>query len=348
MGFEAGDNNRVGCEMVVAYASNDGYARHLATSMCSLFDRNRAEETIRVYILSNQLSKEQIAKLERIADQYGRELVVLELGDVRSRFPYEIDTRGFDVSALSRFFMAEMIPSSEQRILYLDCDTVVCDSLSELWETSLEGYAIAAVAEPTVGMKIKGQIDLEKEEIYINSGVLLINLAYWRQENVQAELIEFYRKKDGRLFACDQDTLNGALQGRIKLLEPRYNFYTTLRYFPYSSLVLRTNEYAVVPAEQLRRAKKNPAILHFLGDERPWKRGNLNPYRKWYEKYLEMTPYAGTPKEKGQELYLFFFHMLEWITMICPEFRFAVSDGLGMWVIDRRSRKRKKRSNKDR
>ena len=125
--------------MVAAYASNDGYARHLAASMCSLFDNNQSEETIRVYILSNQLSADNISRLRSIGDKYGRELVVVELGDVRSRFPYEIDTRGFDVSALSRFFMAQMLPESEERILYLDCDTIVTDSLTPLWEQPLGG-----------------------------------------------------------------------------------------------------------------------------------------------------------------------------------------------------------------
>lgn len=330
--------------MVAAYASNDGYARHLAASMCSLFDNNQSEETIRVYILSNQLSADNISRLRSIGDKYGRELVVVELGDVRSRFPYEIDTRGFDVSALSRFFMAQMLPESEERILYLDCDTIVTDSLTPLWEQPLGGYALAAAMEPTVGMNIKGQIDLTKEDAYYNSGVLLINLAYWRQENVQGKLMDFYREKDGKLFACDQDTINGALRGQIKLLNPRYNFFTNLKYFPYSSLVVRTADYAAVTKEQLKEAKKNPAILHYLGDERPWKRGNLNPYRKYYEKYLAMTPYAGTPKECGRELYLLVYHLMEWVTLICPEVRFAINDTMGMWVIDRRSRRKLKGS----
>ena len=331
----------MGCEMVVAYASNDGYARHLAASMCSLFDNNREEQMIRVYILSNRLSEVNIEKLQSIADRYGREMSVVELGDIRSRFPYEIDTRGFDVSALSRFFMAEMIPEAEEKILYLDCDTIVCDSLAEIWQMSMENAAIAAVMEPTVGMGIKGQIGLEKDEAYFNSGVLMINLALWRAENVQEKLIDFYRKKDGRLFACDQDTLNGALKERILMLPPKYNFFTNLKYFPYSSLIVRTGAYAKVTKEQFKEAKKRPVILHFLGDERPWKRGNLNPYRKYYEKYLAMTPYYGEKKETGQEVYLLCFHLFEWATAIFPEFRFAVSDRMGMWVIDRRKQKKK-------
>ena len=324
--------------MVVAYASNDGYARHLTASMCSLFDNNREAEQIRVYILSNRLSEKNIDRMKCVAGQYGRELTVVELGDVRSRFPYEIDTRGFDVSALSRFFMAEVIPG-EERVLYLDCDTIVADSLAELWSLPLEGFALAMAMEPTVGMNIKSQIGLTQEEPYYNSGVLLINLSYWRQEKVQTQLTDFYREKGGRLFACDQDTINGALRGKIKLLDPRYNFFTNLRYFSYASLVKRTGGYAAVSREQLRRARREPAVIHYLGDERPWKRGNLNPYRKDYDRYLAMTPYAGTPKEEGRELYLLCYHLMEWMTLICPRARFFINDTIGMRLIDRRSKK---------
>ncbi len=334
--------------MVVAYASNDGYARHLAASMCSLFDNNQREETIRVYILSNRLSKGNLEHFQAITEKYGREMVVIELGDVRSRFPYEIDTGVFDVSTMSRFFMAEMIPESEDRILYLDCDTIVVDSLAGMWEEPLDGYAVAAVMEPTVGSMIKAPIGLEKDDAYYNAGVLLINLAEWRTDNVQQELIEYYRQKGGKLFANDQDTINGALKNRIKTLEPKYNFFTNLRYFPYSSLVLRTGAYATVTRKQFETAKKNPALLHYLGDERPWKAGNLNPYRKHYEKYLAMTPYAGTPKEGGRRCYLLVYHLMEWMTVVFPELRFAISDSLGEWVIERRAEKKKSKLNKAR
>ena len=296
---------------------------------------------IRVYILSNQLSKDNIEHFQAIADRYGREMVVIELGDVRSRFPYEIDTGVFDVSTMSRFFMAEMIPESEDRILYLDCDTIVVDSLAGMWEESLDGYAVAAVMEPTVGSMIKTPIGLEKDDAYYNAGVLLINLAEWRVKNVQKELIEFYRQRGGKLFANDQDTINGALKDRIKTLEPKYNFFTNLRYFPYSSLVSRTGAYATITRKQLGTAKKAPALLHYLGDERPWKAGNLNHYRKHYEKYLAMTPYAGTPKEAGGRCYLLVYHLMEWMTVIFPELRFAISDSLGVWVIHKRAEKKK-------
>lgn len=44
--------------MNVVYASNDGYARHLGTSLYSLLDKNRDFEEIAVYVLTLGLSEE--------------------------------------------------------------------------------------------------------------------------------------------------------------------------------------------------------------------------------------------------------------------------------------------------
>ena len=60
--------------------------------------------------------------------------------------------------------------------------------------------------------------------------------------------------------------------------------------------------YSAVTKEMFCDAKKNPGIIHYMGDERPWIRGNLNHYRKAYDRYLAMTPWKGTPKEKGRSL----------------------------------------------
>ena len=44
------------------YASNDGYARHLGTSLYSLLDRNRDFAEISVYVLTLGLSEENQGK----------------------------------------------------------------------------------------------------------------------------------------------------------------------------------------------------------------------------------------------------------------------------------------------
>ena len=78
--------------MNVVYASNDGYARHLGTSLYSLLDRNRDFAEIAVYVLTLGLSEENQGKLREIAEHFGRKLVFLNLDDLRERIGYEVDT----------------------------------------------------------------------------------------------------------------------------------------------------------------------------------------------------------------------------------------------------------------
>lgn len=324
--------------MNVVYASNDGYARHLGTSLYSLLDRNQLEETITVYILSVGMSQENQSRLKQIADHFDRSLKMIELGDLKKRFPYEVDTGGFDISAMGRLFAGTVLPESVEKAVYLDCDTVVLGSLRKLWAIDLGKCVLGAVMEPTIYPSVKEQIGLEPEDAYFNSGVLLMDVKAWREQDVERKILDFYKSLGGRTFACDQDTLNGALKGRIKPLSPRYNFFTNYRYFHYRDLVSQSPAYKAVPKNLFRRAKAHPAILHFMGDERPWKAGNRNHYRMAYKRYLEKTPWRGTPKEKGQELYMAAYHLMDYATFLCPPVRRYISKKYGMKVVESRGK----------
>ncbi len=325
-------------DMNVVYASNDAYARHLGTSMYSLFDRNQEFNEINVFVLTLGLSKENQEKLYEIAEKFARKLTLLNLDDLQTRMGFEVDTGGFDISIMLRLFMGDMLPEQIDRVLYLDCDTVVLQSLKHLWKEDLQGKIIGAVMEPTIYEKVKQSIDLKKEDPYYNSGVLLVDLKKWREEDIQKQLLEFLKNKGGKLFASDQDVLNGTLKGRIHTLMPRYNFFTNYRYFSYSELVRLGKTYKAVTMREFQIAKTHPFILHYMGDERPWIAGNLNHYRRAYEQYLNKTPWAGTPKEKGKRFYMLAYHMLDYATAVCPPIRRTVSKQLGMKVVENRKK----------
>ena len=201
--------------MNVVYASNDGYARHLGTSLYSLLDRNRDFAEISVYVLTLGLSEENQGKLREIAEHFGRRLIFLNLDDLLERIGYEVDTGGFDISVMLRLFMGDMLPESVERVLYLDCDTVVLQSLKHLWKEELEGKIVGAVMEPTIYQAVKESIDLGEDDPYYNSGVLLVDLKQWREQEIQKKLLGFWKSKGGKLFASDQDVINGTLKGQI-------------------------------------------------------------------------------------------------------------------------------------
>lgn len=324
--------------MNLVYASNDNYARHLAVSMVSVLAQNQKIEDLVVYVISIGISQESRRRLNKIADRYKREIKFVELADIKDRFHYDIDTRGFDISAMGRVFIGGLLPERVDRVLYLDCDTVAAQPLKELWDLDLKGHMVGAVMEPTIYDTVKKDIGLEEKDPYYNSGVLLIDLERWRSSQAEERILDFYKEKDGRLFACDQDAINGALKGEIVAISPKYNFFPNYRYFSYENLVYHSSSYAAITKEQFVEAKRHPVIIHYMGDERPWIAGNLNHYRKAYDYYLNMTPWAKTPREKGKEGYMLLYHLMDYATVLWPELRWLISKYFGMKVIDRRKK----------
>lgn len=112
--------------------------------------------------------------------------------------------------SMMRLALPLMFPE-EQRMLWLDIDTLVVDDISELFETDFEGCYVAAVAEPE---------RCKKPFVYFNAGVLLEDLEKLRDGKC-LELIDYINKN--KMDFPDQDVVNILCQGRIKRLSSIYN-----------------------------------------------------------------------------------------------------------------------------
>jgi lipopolysaccharide biosynthesis glycosyltransferase len=77
-----------------------------------------------------------------------------------------------------RLFAAFFLPDQVKRVLYLDADTIVINSLEELYHMDLQGnYFLACIHIRKVLIKINRiQLGIKKKYPYINSGVMLMNL----------------------------------------------------------------------------------------------------------------------------------------------------------------------------
>ena len=55
-----------------------------------------------------------------------------------------------------------------------------------------------------------------------------------------------------------------------------------------------------------------------------------------YDRYLARTGWAKTPREKGKRLYMLAYHMLDYITVICPALRWEIGKRIGMRMLGER------------
>lgn len=330
-------------EMQILYAADENYIRHAAVSMLSLMDTNREAEHIAFHLLSMGITEQSARDLRDLVEAQGRQLTIHELGDIRRWFDFPFDSRGFAPSALARLFLKHFLPEDAGTVLYLDCDTVVLQDLRPLFETDLGDHYLGMVAEPTVSKKRRRELALPDSLPYCNSGVLLFNLPLWRAENAEAQVLDYYRSKGGNLMAPDQDALNGAFPDRIFQLPPKYNFGSVQIYYPWRAQRRMSSPTPFYPEAAYQEAAYPPAIVHFLGEERPWRAGNRHPYTPVYARYLAQTPWRDAPPEEGWRTYFRCFALFNTLTKPFPMLRYHIIDSLIPLFMRIRSRQRKKK-----
>jgi lipopolysaccharide biosynthesis glycosyltransferase len=185
-----------------------------------------------------------------------------------------------------RILLPELLPDVA-RVLYLDADVLVVDSIAELWGLELEGAYLGAVTNVPERHRLGHAADLglEGPERYFNSGVLLLNLELMRRDGATAALRACARQNLDRLLWPDQDALNLVLGERRVDLHPRWNLMNSIRGFRWSADLLG----ATAVEEAIRR----PAIVHFEGpaQNKPWHVLCDHPHRVVYERHRRETPW---------------------------------------------------------
>jgi len=185
---------------------------------------------------------------------------VLSLRDltslIRSDFPHLAHfSHRYTPYSLLRLY-ADSLGLTDEKILYLDTDTLVMKPLEELFQTSLQDYDLALVKDP-VGAPVKGKN-------YGNSGVLLLNLPLIKADQAFVHSREWVAlKKRG---AYDQDAINENC--RKLFLPPIYNEQrktgpaTVIRHYP------RYLRIFPFPHDQVIRPS-NPDLFrqHYPGEE---------------------------------------------------------------------------------
>lgn len=210
---------------------------------------------------------------------------------IRDRELRGLPTRGFTRKATwYRVFLPELLPSVD-KILYLDSDLIVVDSLRALFDTDLSDNWVGAVTNVFQHNHVHrpGELGLAGPHVYFNAGVLLMNLDEMRRDGSTAALLDYGRRNAPRLEWRDQDALNVVLGERRLPLHPRWNCM--------NSILLFKSAVDVFGAEAVEEARRNPAIRHFEGPDqnKPWHDGCQAELRELYQAHRRATPWP-TPR----------------------------------------------------
>lgn len=265
-------------------ALDEHYLPQLHVLLTSLRLNNPGEH-MDLYLLQSAVSPEGLAGVERQCAAFGYGF-----------FPVLVDDTLFQGAPVSRQYPKEMyyrllasrlLPDTLDRVLYLDPDILVLNSLRPLWETDLEGNLFAAAAHTgkTELANSVNRMRLNSGSDYYNSGVLLMDLAAARREIDPEEIFRYVAEHKKELLLPDQDLLNALYGRRILPLDDALWNYDARNYNTY---LLRSG--GVCDMDWVMR---NTGILHFCGKSKPWRPGYVRRFGILYKHYIQLTRRTG-------------------------------------------------------
>lgn len=257
------------------------YLKVLSVMLYSL-SQSDPEGVYTVYVVNNTLTEEDFASLSAMLPR--TELVnvrvpedLLQNAPVSDRYPTEM---------YYRLFAARYLPQQLERILYLDPDLVVLHSLRSLYQIDFDSKLFAAashIESRTFRELNRRRLHLSEHAKYLNSGVMMMNLALLRKESPQT-IIDYIQSHKATLLLPDQDVLNALYADRTVPLDPLvYNL---------GEKYLRLKNLHLPPQEKLTLdwVRSNTAIVHYYGRNKPWKehyRGSLGIFYHELEQQLQ-------------------------------------------------------------
>lgn len=289
------------------FTFDNGYAAQAAVTFESLLSNKYKHVNYAIYIITEDLSNNNINKLQLIIQKYsGTELHIIDGKKYINLPTHKIEGTCVGETILARSSLYRLIPTifSEfnkyDKIIYLDVDIIIKKDISNLYDIELQDEYVAGVKHPKYLEYLIEHIDSNIRDRYIFSCLLVMNLKKMRITDYNQKILDVLNNKEITLKLLDQDVLNITCQGNVKYLEQHYNVTPDMYDLHENNKINYNNEYITI--HEVLNAIYNPSIIHFIGSK-PWNKKKNMPlkYEEWYY-WLDNTPYKEDYKELKEYL----------------------------------------------
>lgn len=259
-------------EIPIFFATDANYAPFLAVSLNSLLQNASKDYFYKIYVLTTNLADEIQNRIKQVlTPNSSLEFISLknELDKIQDLFHLR---DYYSKETYYRFFIPDLFPNYE-KVLYLDCDIIILDDISKLYNTDIKDYYAAAAVEevmqtvPVFGEYVEKNLGVPRKQ-YFNAGVLLINNKRFLKFKIAEKFVELSKQYTFRV-TQDEDYLNVLLKDKVKLVDLGWN----------------------------KTAYKNPEfddkdlkLIHYKINWKPWHYEDVL-YQDYFWKYAKETDY---------------------------------------------------------
>lgn len=257
-------------EIKIAFAINKDFFYQQGACLASILTNSAKDDKFIFYILYSDIPKEQLKKYEKLKKIKDFSIKYIEVFEKDfEKYPINPSTH-LKPATYYRLSLSNLL--KEDKILYLDSDMIVLNSLMELYNTNIEGVYCAAIENFGRKNMVSERLKTLNINNYFNAGVLLLNLKKMREDDIFTKFISFIKKYPEKIRFADQCVLNANFSNNIKFLDAYWNF----QHLPF----LKDIE------KKYKQNKNKVKILHFVSDKKPWLFNKDFEFIFMYYKYL--------------------------------------------------------------
>ena len=271
----------------IVLGADNNYRDKLETTIKSICYHNK---NLKFYVFNEDIPKEWFYLMEKRLEQINCEILNIKIDAEKVR-NFSTPNEHIKYMTYFRYFIAEFV--QEGRALYLDCDMIVNQSLDRLFELDFEGNSIIAVQ------------DSWSDKIF-NAGMMMVDVFSWKNNNVCSSLLKLTEEKHKVVYG-DQGVLNLFFECKWKKVSPHYNYMVGLDTLAY---LYQKPEWFFNSWDE----NYKPAIIHYEGKDKPWKKSSKTRYRElwWFYNGLDwgtiLSQADGKPTTFSEIAFVSLFH----------------------------------------
>lgn len=259
--------------VAVVLMSSDLYVPYLSVFLASMISKATDKHNYDIIILEKEITDENKKKLkemerENISIRFFNPCYIL--GDSHFYIAHEV----YAEEAYYRMLTPWILEKYDKAIV-MDSDIIVRRDLADLYSIDVDGYLVGGIKDVAfqgiLNETVSGtyeyvlnEMQMKDPYMYINTGVLLVNIKEWRRLFTCEYILKMANTKKFRI--QEQDIINVLVEGKVKYLDIGWNYYIAVNEFLAHSIesapVHGYHEYQI--------AGRAPYLLHYAGVPKPW------------------------------------------------------------------------------
>ena len=252
-------------EIPIVFATDKNYYPFLPVALKSIQEHSNENYLYKIFVLHESLDKEQMTSLEEL-ETSNYKIKFINVSRYVSKIKAKLPTRDYYTNTTYYRFFIPRILRMYKKALYLDCDILVRNDISILFNNDIEDYLVGAITEDVMtninvfGEYVEKVIGINRNNFF-NAGVLLLNLKKLRKEKLERkfiDLLSIYKFK----VTQDEDYLNVICKDKVLYINEEWNY-----------------------CEVNKHNLSNPSIVHFKMCYKPWHYDNI----KFQDEYWKMA-----------------------------------------------------------